>query len=81
MEALLFRDSNDAVVEDVPRPTPEGDEILIKVDRVQLSVTECNLYEGVTSLIPSRCAVGSPTALHGCSATSSAGRSPRRASQ
>lgn len=46
MEALLFRDSNDAVVEDVPRPTPEGDEVLIKVDRVQLSVTECNLYEG-----------------------------------
>lgn len=46
METLLFRDYNDAVVKEVPQPTPEGDEVLIEVDRVQLSVTECNLYRG-----------------------------------
>lgn len=46
MEALLIRDYNDAVVEEVPRPSPEDDEVLIEVDRVQLSVTECNLYQG-----------------------------------
>lgn len=46
MERLQFQDYNDAVVEDVLRPTPEGDEVLIEVDRVQLSVTECNLYQG-----------------------------------
>lgn len=47
METLLFRDYNEAVVEEVARPTPEGDEVLIEVNRVQLSVTECNLYQGV----------------------------------
>jgi threonine dehydrogenase-like Zn-dependent dehydrogenase len=46
METLLFRDYNEVVVEEVPRPTPEGDEVLIEVNRVQLSVTECNLYQG-----------------------------------
>lgn len=46
METLLFRDHDNAVVEEIPRPTPEGDEVLIEVDRVQLSITECNLYRG-----------------------------------
>lgn len=46
MQAVCFHDFNDATVEDVPRPTPDDDEVLIAVNRVQLSVTECELYRG-----------------------------------
>lgn len=46
MEAVVFHDYNDARVEEVPRPTPSEDEVLIATSRVQLSVTECNLYRG-----------------------------------
>lgn len=46
MKAVLVHAVDEASVEDRPRPTPADDEVLIKVRRVQLSVTECNLYRG-----------------------------------
>lgn len=46
MQSVLFHDFGEATVEDVRRPSPTGDEVLLAVDRVQLSVTECNLYRG-----------------------------------
>lgn len=46
MEAIVCHDFNESSVEDVERPVPASDEVLLKVRRVQLSVTECNLYRG-----------------------------------
>ncbi|MFB6211382.1 MAG: zinc-binding dehydrogenase [Halobacteriales archaeon] len=46
MEAVICRDFNDWTIESVPRPTPGPDEVLIDVDRVQLSVTECQRFRG-----------------------------------
>lgn len=46
MEAVLCHDFEESSIEDVPRPEPGPDEVLIEVHRVQLSVTECNLYRG-----------------------------------
>ena len=46
MQAVVVDDYNEARVEEVPRPEPGQGEVLIAVDRVQLSVTECNLYRG-----------------------------------
>lgn len=46
MKAVLLHDFNEATVDEVPRPEPTGDEVLIEVSRVQLSVTECKLYRG-----------------------------------
>lgn len=46
MQAVLFQDFNDASVGEMPRPDPRDNEVLIRVHRVQLSVTECKLYRG-----------------------------------
>lgn len=46
MEAVVCYDFNESAIEDVPRPEPEAGEVLVKVNRVQLSVTECNVYRG-----------------------------------
>lgn len=46
MEAVIVSDFDDASVEEVERPSPTADEVLLRVRRVQLSVTECNLYRG-----------------------------------
>lgn len=46
MEAVVCHDFEESRVEDVPRPEPAPNEVLIEVQRVQLSVTECNLYYG-----------------------------------
>lgn len=46
MEAVVFDDFNQASVRDVDRPEPASDEVLLSVNRVQLSVTECHLYRG-----------------------------------
>lgn len=46
MEAVVCHDFEESSVEDVPVPEPEPDEVLVEVRRVQLSVTECNLYRG-----------------------------------
>lgn len=46
MEAVVFDDFNQAEVRDVDRPEPGDDEVLLAVNRVQLSVTECHLYRG-----------------------------------
>lgn len=47
MDAIVCHDFGDATVEDVPRPEPADDEVLICVSRVQLSVTECQIYRGM----------------------------------
>lgn len=46
MRAVLIRDYGDASVEEVPEPRPDEGEVLVEVERVQLSVTECRLYQG-----------------------------------
>jgi threonine dehydrogenase-like Zn-dependent dehydrogenase len=46
MKAVVCDDFNDGSVEEVPRPEPAAHELLVRVDRVQLSVTECYLYRG-----------------------------------
>lgn len=46
MKAVVCTDFNESSVEEVPRPDPDPGEVLIEVDRVQLSVTECQMYRG-----------------------------------
>jgi len=46
MEVVVCHDFGESEIQDVPRPTPGADEALLEVRRVQLSVTECNLYRG-----------------------------------
>jgi threonine dehydrogenase-like Zn-dependent dehydrogenase len=46
MDAIVCHDYGDATVETVACPTPAADEVLIEVDRVQLSVTECQSFTG-----------------------------------
>lgn len=46
MKAVVCEDFGISSVQDVPRPNPARNEVLIKVDRVQLSVSECELYRG-----------------------------------
>jgi threonine dehydrogenase-like Zn-dependent dehydrogenase len=46
MRSVVVHDVGRSSVEEVPRPEPSGEEVLIAVDRVQLSVTECRLYRG-----------------------------------
>lgn len=47
MEAVICHNFGDATVKEVPRPSPGRNEVLVAVDRVQLSLTECDLYHGV----------------------------------
>lgn len=46
MRAVVCQDFDESSVEEVDRPTPGPGEVLLGVRRVQLSVTECNLYRG-----------------------------------
>lgn len=46
MDAVVFDDFGSSRVTDVQTPSPASDEVLIEVSRVQLSVTECLLYQG-----------------------------------
>lgn len=46
MRAVVIHDFHEWSVEDVPRPEPGPGEVLIEVDRAQLSVTECRLFRG-----------------------------------
>ncbi|WP_276259092.1 zinc-dependent alcohol dehydrogenase [Haloglomus litoreum] len=46
MEAIVCTDFGESTVREVERPDPGPDEVLVAVDRVQLSVTECRLYQG-----------------------------------
>ena len=46
MDAVVCTDFGESEVRDVPTPEPADDEVLIAVERVQLSVTECSLYRG-----------------------------------
>lgn len=46
MEAVVAHEYGEAQIEDVPRPTPEPEEVLVEVSRVQLSVTDAWTYRG-----------------------------------
>lgn len=46
MRAIVCHDYDESSIEEVPRPEPSSEEVLISVNRVQLSVTECRLYRG-----------------------------------
>lgn len=46
MRAVVCSDFGNGTVEEIDRPQVDGDDVLIKVSRVQLSVTECLLYQG-----------------------------------
>lgn len=46
MRAVVCHDFGEWSVEEVPRPEPGPGEVLIDVDRVQCSVTECRLFRG-----------------------------------
>ena len=46
MRAVVCHDFGEASVETVDRPSPAADEVLLDIQRVQLSVTECALYQG-----------------------------------
>lgn len=44
--AVVCEDLKEASVESVPRPESDDGEVLIEVDRVQLSVIDCLLHTG-----------------------------------
>lgn len=46
MRAVVCADFKESRIEEVPRPSPSPGEVLVAVDRVQLSITECQLYKG-----------------------------------
>ncbi|MDL5363471.1 zinc-binding dehydrogenase [Halalkalicoccus sp. NIPERK01] len=46
MDAVVCEAFGEARVEDVPMPSIGATDVLVEVKRVQLSVTECNLYHG-----------------------------------
>jgi len=46
MRSVVIHGTDRSSIEDVPRPEPAGEDVLVAVDRVQLSVTECRLYRG-----------------------------------
>lgn len=46
MEAVVAHEFGEAQIEEVPRPTPAADEVLVEVSRVQLSVTDAWTYRG-----------------------------------
>lgn len=47
MKAVVTQGYEDSTVEEIPRPSPGQDEVLIEVNRVQLSVTECWTWLGL----------------------------------
>lgn len=49
MQAVVFEDFSEGAVRDVPRPEPGPDDVLLAVNQVQLSVTECWVYNGIES--------------------------------
>ena len=46
MRAVVCADFENASVQEIDRPSPKADEVLLEIHRVQLSVTECALYQG-----------------------------------
>lgn len=46
MKAIVCEDFNQSRVAEIPKPEPEAGEVSLKVKRVQLSVTDCQLYNG-----------------------------------
>ncbi len=46
MKAVVCSDFGSAQLKDIPRPDPRQGEVVLKVRRVQLSVTECRLFRG-----------------------------------
>jgi threonine dehydrogenase-like Zn-dependent dehydrogenase len=47
MQAVTFPSFEEFAVVDVPRDEPGEGEVLVEVERVQLSVTECELFRGI----------------------------------
>lgn len=46
MKAIVCQDFGESSVEEIPRPEPAENEVLLEVVRIQLSVTECQLFMG-----------------------------------
>lgn len=46
MDAIVVDDFGSASVETVPDPSVAADELLVSIDRVQVSATECALFQG-----------------------------------
>lgn len=46
MKAVITTGFEESAVEEVPVPSPDEHEVLIAVERVQLSITDCQLYRG-----------------------------------
>lgn len=46
MDAVYCTDFGEFEIRSAPRPTPDVSAVLVEVDRVQLSVSECKLYRG-----------------------------------
>ena len=46
MQAVVCEEFGESSIKDVPVPTIGPGEVLVEIRRVQLSVTECNLYHG-----------------------------------
>lgn len=46
MKAVVCHGFEDSEIVEIPRPSIKPNEVLIEVERVQLSVTECKLYQG-----------------------------------
>jgi threonine dehydrogenase-like Zn-dependent dehydrogenase len=46
MQSIRCTDFGESEVVDIERPTPGEDEVLVEIERVQLSVTECQIYQG-----------------------------------
>jgi L-iditol 2-dehydrogenase len=53
MKAVVTHGFGESSVEDVPMASPAADEVLIEVDRVQMSVTECWMWAGDLAVFPS----------------------------
>jgi len=45
MDSIICHDFGESSIQGVPEPIPDPDGLLLEVQRVQLSVTECNLYQ------------------------------------
>jgi threonine dehydrogenase-like Zn-dependent dehydrogenase len=48
MKAVICSDFNESLIQDVQKPEPGPHEVLLSVKRVQLSVTECQLFRGMS---------------------------------
>lgn len=50
MKAVITHGTGDASVEEIERPTPDDDEVLLEISQFQLSITEVWMYQGKLSI-------------------------------